>query len=229
MCRAEPDTVARYACQICRFLCVGLVVGLPGAAWAQFPKARSKAFKESLTSDAWRSRRCWVEKDDVRFAPKPIRIHSTGRVVVMRHHEPAERDGKEGFNVEEHVLLRDRQPPCSLSVPEELMVASAVIRFNALVPLPPTKLHRGAVRSVLASRPRDSSEACHAALKGMAGAVGDKYTRYFDPTEVQRVDVLMDGKRRGLGVCCDSRNRIVRIERGSAAQGVLWPGDRSPC
>jgi carboxyl-terminal processing protease len=217
-------TVDRRACQICLFL---WLVGLSTSAWAQFFGSRSKTFKAGLAPDGWRSRRCWVALDDVRSKPSPIKIHSRGQVIVMRHCEAAERSGRKGFDVEEHVLLRDGQePPSSLCVPKALNEVSTKIDFFGLPPTPLLKLNRGAVQGVLESRPRNSSEACHAALRGMARAAGDPYTSYLEPAEFRALNSRLEGKQRGYGMCYDSKLRVVGTQRGSPAQGVLHRGDR---
>ena len=192
---------------------------------------RNQAFKQSLSADRWQVRKRFVA---TRKAPKKptLRVHSLGKVMVLRTVEAARVQGRDGKVVKDYVKLR----PANSKTPNQIKAKTS---FNEVMKLTEERFDLGqvkhpqlfaeAVKGVLNSKVTDSRGAYRAAMGQVTKSLGDKYSRYFEPTGWKKDKLRTNGKAQGLGITMKAGAAGVEVDRivkGSPADGALKTGDR---
>ena len=227
-------------------LLLALLVGLSAPARADRPAPtrgtqtrarvqRNHAFKQSLSADRWQVRKRFVPTSAARRnapAEPTLRVHSVGRVMVLRTVEPAQVQGVAGSLIKDHVKLRPR----GASTPNQLKakqsfgeVMSLTEKRFDLGSVKQSQLFAEAVKGVLNSPATDSRGAYRAAMNQVTTSLGDKYSRYFEPTGWTKDRLRTNGKAQGLGITMKAGSTGVRVDtvvKGSPADGALRTGDR---
>ncbi len=192
---------------------------------------RNQAFKQSLSAERWQLRKRFVP---TRKAPKKptLRVHSLGKVMVLRTVEAARVQGRDGKLIKDYVKLR----PAGSKTPNQLKAKKS---FNEVMKLTEERFDLGqvkhaqifgqAVKGVLNSKATDSRGAYRAAMGQVTSSLGDKYSRYFEPTGWKKDRLRTNGKAQGLGITMKAGNdgvKVDRIVKGSPADGALKTGDK---
>jgi len=195
---------------------------------------RNTAFKQSLSTTKWQVRKRFVPSTARRNAPKQptMRVHSLGRVIVLRTVEAARVQGRDGKLIKDYVKLR----PANAKTPNQL---KALKSFNEVMSLTEKRFDLGqvkqaklfgeAVKGVLKSPATDSRGAYQSAMSQVTTSLGDKYSKYFAPAGWKKDQLRSSGKASGLGITMKAGSSGVRVDKvvkGSPAEGALKTGDR---
>jgi carboxyl-terminal processing protease len=194
---------------------------------------RNAAFKASLSAERWQVRSPWrpLRSGSQPTAPQ-LRIHSLGKVVVVRSRVPKTHNGVAGVEQRDYVRLR----PAGSATPNQVSAHQAhkktlslTAKSFALRKVSSTKLHNAAVQGVLSSTARNSRDAYRAAMTGLTVSLGDKYSGYFAPKVWEKKTARRNGTGQGLGISMNSTTggvQILRVTPGSPAEGILVKGDK---
>ena len=200
---------------------------------AATPRARrNQAFKQSLSASTWKVRKRFRPLPAPSAKPATMRVHSIGKVMVLRTVEPAKHQGRDGLLIKDHVKLRPSGVKSPNQLPAKKSLSEVISLTEKRFDLAQTsfgKLFGEAVKGVLESKATDSRGAYRAAMSQVTSSLGDKYSRYFAPDGWNKDQLRTDGKSKGIGITMKADANGIKVQgvvKGSPADGVLRSGDR---